>query len=339
MNSAEPFDWKARRVLVTGADGFVGGWLVKALVARGAAVCGLTGPKSPVAARPSRRHQMPVPAQVKFVRGSIVSIREMSRLVADLCIDTVFHLAATNINTGAGISPYRVFETNIRGAYTVLEACRLAPQPVRAVLASSKEVEACFLPAAERAYHPYMVSKAAAELAARGYRDTFRVPVAVARSDNIYGGGDFNWSRLIPGVIRAIARGERPVIRSDGSFARDYVYIDDAVAAYLAIGGRLHGPPSNTRLFRIATGRQTSVLDVVGKLLRAAGRPDLTPRVLNQATEERTDGPYRPDMERKELGWKSRVGVEEGLSQTWQWYRGFFERDAASAKRRTRRGS
>jgi CDP-glucose 4,6-dehydratase len=317
-----PVEWNSRRVLVTGADGFVGYWLANALAARGAQTLALIRPDSAGNEKLRRRE-----TGVKVVPGNITDAKFIFSLIADSAIEVVYHLAAINTNTGTGLSPYEIFETNIRGVYTVLEACRTAPKPARAVVASSKEVEDCFLPGGNRPHHPYMTSKAAAELVARAYGDTFNVCVALVRSDNLYGGGDFNWSRLVPGTIRALLRGETPVIRSHGQFQRDYVYIEDAVAAYLAIGARLDQPAVKGQLFRIATGSGTSVLAMVKQIARAAGLPDIEPRVLNEKSEERVDTFYLPEFEQTVLGWKCQYSLPEGLSRTCQWYRDFFRQN------------
>lgn len=312
--------WTSRRVLVTGADGFVGYWLANTLATRGAQTFALIGPNSPSDEKFRRRE-----TGIKVVQGNITDSDFISRLIADSAIEIVYHLAAINTNTGTDRSPYEIFETNIRGVYTILEACRTAPKPARAVVASSKEVEDCFLSGTNRKHHPYMTSKAAAELVTRAYGDTFGLPVALVRSDNIYGGGDFNWSRLVPGTIRAILHGETPVIRSSGLLQRDYVYVEDAVAAYVAIGERLDDSAVKGKLFRVATGLRTSVLDMVKQIARAAGRSDLKPQVLNEKSEERIDVFYTPEFEQTVLGWKSRHSLEEGLSRTCQWYRAFFK--------------
>jgi CDP-glucose 4,6-dehydratase len=314
--------WTSRRALVTGADGFVGYWLANALATHGAQTCALIGPNSPSEEKFRRRE-----TGIKVVQGNITDLNFISRLIADSAIEIVYHLAAINTNTGTDRSPYEIFETNIRGVYTILEACRTAPNPARSVVASSKEVEDCFMPGVNRSHHPYMASKAAAELVTRAYGDTFGLPVALVRSDNIYGGGDFNWSRLVPGTIHAILHGETPVIRSDGLFQRDYVYIEDAVAAYLAIGERLDDTAVKGKLFRVATGLRTSVLDLVKQIARAAGRSDLKPQVLNEKAEERIDVFYTPEFEQTVLGWKSRYSLEEGLSRTCEWYRNCFGED------------
>jgi CDP-glucose 4,6-dehydratase len=315
-------DWKSRRVLVTGADGFVGRWLVNALAERNARLCALvwSSREPDKSLAPSKL----LPG-VEIIHGDITDLDQMSRIIAGSGIDTVYHLAAININTGSKVSPYDVFETNVRGVYTILEACRLAPQAVSAIVSSSKEVEDCFKPNSNRKHHPYMTSKAAAELLSRAYTDTFEVPVALVRSDNLYGGGDFNWARLVPGTMRAVLNGQVPVIRSNGLFQRDYVYIEDAVAAYLAVGERLQDPAVKGQLFRIATGTGTSVLKVVKDIVRIAGWPQMEPRILNEKSEERVDSFYSPELERKVLGWSAQSSLEQGLQRTCDWYRNFFK--------------
>lgn len=309
-------------MLVTGADGFVGHWLVRALAGAGASVRALVWSGLKENAPALRRLQLP---GVEIVTGDITDLAFVSELLRRSRIDTVYHLAAININIGTAVSPYAVFETNLRGVYTLLEACRTAAHPVSAVLASSKEVEDCFLPATARKHHPYMASKAAAELVARAYHDTYSVPVVRVRSDNLYGGSDFNWARLVPGTIRSVLRGETPTIRSNGLLRRDYVYIEDAVAAYLAIGERLAAPRVRGNLFRIATGIGTSTLDVVRQITDALGRPELSPRVLNEKTEERVDSFYTPGLEGEVLGWQARFTLPEGVARTCAWYRDYFQ--------------
>jgi CDP-glucose 4,6-dehydratase len=310
------FDWATRRVLVTGANGFIGRWLVRALTERGTSVIALI----------RAGHENEFGGAVKGVRGDVTNLDLISSLLRDSQVDTVYHLAAINTNTGSSISPYDIFETNTRGTYTVLEACRRMSHPVGAIIASSKEVEDCFRPGNGRKHHPYMASKAATELIARTYFDTAGVSAALVRLDNIYGGGDFNWNRLVPGMMRVILRGETPVIRSNGLLQRDFVYVEDVVAAFLAIGGRLDNPDVQGKLFRVTTGAGTSVLEMVKQIALAAGRPDLKPQVLNEKTEERVDIFYTPELERKILGWSSQTSLHEGLSRTCQWYQDYFRK-------------
>jgi CDP-glucose 4,6-dehydratase len=302
--------------LVTGADGFVGRWLVQALTERGAQTWAFVWANSAPGNLFQARDNPPV-----VVSGDVTDLEKLSDLITSQGIDTVYHLAANNINTGAGISPYAVFETNLRGTYTVLEACRRAPRPPWAIVASSREVEDCFRPQVQRGLHPYMTSKAAAELVTGAYRDTYKVPGVLVRSDNLYGGGDLNWSRLVPSTIRAVLRGEPPVLRSSGDLQRDFVYIEDAIAAYLAVGERCSTGPLPDTIFRIATGTGVSVLDMVKEIANAAGRSDLQPRVLNENRNERVDKAYQPELEHRVLGWQPKFSLPSGLARTVAWYR------------------
>jgi CDP-glucose 4,6-dehydratase len=313
--------WASRRVLVTGAGGFVGRWLVAALHDRGAKVFAVT--RNATAA--VIKHSSEQGEAIAIISGDVTNLAGISQLIADELIDTVYHLAASNINTGNGISPYSVYETNLRGVYTVLEACRLSSEKPLAIIASSREVEDCFRAESSRRMHPYMTSKAAAELAARTYSDTFGLPVIIARSDNIYGGGDLNWARLIPNTIRTVLRGENPIIRSNGQLRRDYVYIEDVIAAYLAIGEKCRQPASPPKLFRISTGTSVSVLEIVHDIIKLAGHPELRPVILNENHDERVDVPYRPQLEFTALGWQSQSSLQAGLSHTIEWYRHFLE--------------
>ena len=304
-------------MLVTGAGGFVGKWLVQELAARGAMVHALLR-------APTSNQNDSTPAfgpKVHLVHDSVTDLPSLSQLVAGAKIEVIFHLAASNVNKGSEISPYDVYESNTRGVYTVLEAARRAPQAVRAIVASSKEVEDCFAADNPRKFHPYMTSKASAELITRAYADTYGLAAAVLRSQNIYGGGDFNPVRLIPNTIQAVLRGETPVIRGDGKTCRDYLYVEDAVAAFLALGSRLDDPALHGKLFRIATGASTSVLDVVKEIMRAAKLQDTNPRVLGEKCDSRVDVPYDPKFERATLGWRAQFTLAEGLQKTWSWYR------------------
>ncbi len=316
-------EWANRKVLVTGANGFIGPWLIRALTARGASVYALVRDGS-------KSVEKDFGAGVKVVHGDITNLELISRLIRDTEIDLVYHLAAINTNTGSSISPYDIFETNTRGTYTLLEACRRSERPVHAVIASSKEVEDCFRPGNGRKHHSYMASKASAELIAKTYFDTAGIAAAVVRLDNIYGGGDFNWNRLVPGMMRVILHGETPIIRSNGLLQRDYVYVEDAVAAFLAIGVRLNNPAVAGQLFRVTTGIGTSVLEMVRQISITAGKPDLKPQVLNEKTEERVDMVYTPEREREVLGWSSQISLTEGLARTWQWYERYFRNKPVS---------
>jgi CDP-glucose 4,6-dehydratase len=311
-------EWANRPVLVTGAGGFLGKWLVRELAARGSAVYALHRRGTPDGGK-----EAPAATghNVRIVHGSVTDLAQLSQLVADSKIEVIHHLAASNVNKGAGISPYDVYEINTRGVYTVLEAARLSPRPVRVVVASSREVEDCFAADNPRKFHPYMTSKASAELMTRAYADTYGLAATVLRPENLYGGGDVNWNRLIPNTIQAILRGETPIIRGDGQIRRDYLYVEDAVAAFLALGSRLSDPALKGKIFRIAAGSPASVLDVVNELMRIAGLKEANPTVLGQKCDSRVDLPYQSEFERATLGWQSRFSLAEGLQRTWDWYR------------------
>ncbi len=314
-------NWTSRRVLVTGADGFVGRWLVRVLSENGAQVLGLVWSGSSVAGETTR---VVDDHGSKVVRGDVRDYGFVSQLIEDSGVDLVYHLAAINTNTGPSILPYDVLDTNIRGVYTVLEACRTAPREVQLVVASSEEAGDCFMHNEGRKLHPYMTSKASAELLVRAYVDTYNLPAVVVRSSTVYGGGDFNWGRLIPGTIRAVLHGRPPVIRSNGLLQRDYVFIEDVVRGYLAIAMKMEQPAARGRLFHLATGISTSVLDAVNRICCITGRPDLKPQVMNEKYYERGSTSYVPVLEGDVLGWKSIYSLDAGLTQTCAWYREYF---------------
>jgi CDP-glucose 4,6-dehydratase len=309
--SAGELAWQGRSVFVTGAAGFVGSWLCDALAKRGARVTGLVRPDDQ--GGPWR----------PFLEASGVSIAPafvedppaIERIVRDCGAEAVFHLAAVNINVGTSVSPLVVFETNVRGTWSVLEACRVAGTVRRAVVASSREAEQ------PRKVHPYPASKISAELIARAYADTYELPVAISRSDNVYGGRDFNWNRLIPGTLRLLLNGEAPRLRSDGTLLRDYVYVDDMVDAYLRLAARAGDAGVRGEMFHFATGVGTSAQSVVAELCELAGTPQLRPVVLNETSGERVDPPRSTERERAVLGWTSAVSLHDGLRRTFDWYR------------------
>lgn len=307
-------------MFLTGAAGFVGGWLARSLLGRGARVRGLVLPRESGGA-PAKEL---VSAGVSLVVGGVEDPALLRNTVAEWQAEAVFHLAAINANFGAAVSPLELFDTNLRGTYGLLEACRAAGTVRRVVLASSAEAE---LPPrapkgpGDRARHPYQVSKVAAELVGQAFADTHGVPVAIARSDNLYGGGDFNWQRLIPGTILALHRGERPVLRSRGTSPRDYLFVEDMVEAYLATAARLDDPSVHGEVFHFATGVGTPALEVVSRLCALMEREDLVPVVRNDSPNERTDAPRSTERELRLLGWKSRVALDRGLEETVRWYR------------------
>lgn len=317
--------WRGRRVLVTGAAGFVGGWLVQRLLDCGSEVTALVRAAQARSVW-GRTHGARGP---RVVVGRVEDLDCVRSALDAGRVETVFHLAADNVNVGSEVSPLSLFETNIRGTYGVLEACRCCPTVRGVVLASSAEADGGPAAAGEpvRKRHPYEVSKVSAELIARSYADTYGLPLAIARCDNIYGGGDFNWRRLIPGTILALHEGRRPTLRSDGTLQRDYVFVRDMVEAYLRLAERLDDAAVRGGVFHFATGIGTSALAVVDRVRSLMGRPDLEPDVTRASLGERVDRIRSTERELRLLGWRSETGLEAGLAETVRWYQEHFGRD------------
>ena len=246
-------------------------------------------------------------------------------------VGEVFHLAAQAIVGTANRSPLGSWESNVRGTYTLLEACRTLGTVQRVVVASSDKAYGSHeeLPYREdfalQPRHPYDVSKACTDLIARSYAYSYGLPVAVTRLANVYGPGDLNWSRIVPDTARALARGERPVIRSDGESQRDYIYVEDAVDAYLAVAASLDRPELSGRAWNGGSGRPYRVLDVVRTLIAVSGR-DVEPDIQGEGTPAGEISRQYLDSSamRAELGWEPRWELERGLRATWEWYREYL---------------
>ncbi len=260
------------------------------------------------------------------VAASATDLPALAELIENRKISTVFHLAAVNANRGAGASPYTLLETNIRGTYTLLEACRTATSMPRVVVLSSREAEHCFDRRRAGSLHPYAASKASAELIAGSFADTFGLKVVALRTGNIYGGGDLNWNRLIPSTIRAFLTGQRAVISDSVHAQRDYIHVDDVVAACLAAATHADGLQLNDGLIRISTGLLTSTAEIVQKLASATGRPDLALATLGEvAPKPLISRPVVLDQAQP-IGWQSTISLEHGLSKTVAWYRRYLIR-------------
>jgi CDP-glucose 4,6-dehydratase len=313
--------WHGRNVLVTGAGGFVASWICEALVGLGANVVGIV--RDSTAERSLRLHG--IDDRVNLVHGSIVDYVLVERAINEHDVDTCFHIAAQPLVGVANRSPLSTFESNIRGTWNVLEACRLSKTITRVVVASSDKAygDQPVLPYREDTSllgrYPYDASKVCTDVLARSYAATFDLPVAVTRCANIYGGADFNWSRLIPGTIRSILSGDEPVIRSDGTPERDYLYIADAVDAYLTLAQHAHEEGVRGGAFNFGSNCPVSALNLVEHILAAAGS-SLRPRVLGQAKGEIDRQFLDSSLARQRLGWEPRVGLPEGLRHSINWY-------------------
>jgi len=312
-----------RSVFVTGAYGLLGSWLVKALIEQGARTTVLKRDavvRSALVVEGTER-------QVNVVHGDICDADLIERAVGEYEVDTVFHLAAQTIVGIANTAPLSTFETNVRGTWTVLEACRHLGVR-RVVVAASDKAYGIHdrLPYQEdfplQPRYPYDVSKAATDMIARSYWHTFGLPVAVTRFANLYGGGDLNLSRLVPEAALAAIEGRRPVIRSDGTLERDFLYVEDAVEAYLAISRLLDEGVGAGEAFNAGGDEPHSVLEVVELMCRVAGT-GVEPDVRGSGTPpgEITRQWVDSSKLRRLSGWAPRVSLEEGLRRTIAWYR------------------
>jgi CDP-glucose 4,6-dehydratase len=314
--------WARRRVLVTGAAGFIGSWLVKELLARGSRVTALVlaeDPRSPFFRDGDAR-------RCAVVMGRL----EDRRAVAEAArgADTIFHLAAQTLVEPARAAPLETFESNIRGTYNLLEACRAAGRTVRRVVFASSDKAygaQSRLPYREAAplagRQPYEVSKSCGDLLAQAYFHSYGLPVAVARCGNVYGGGDLHWSRIVPGTIRSLLRGERPILRSDGKDRRDYVYVKDVVRAYLLLADALERKRLAGECFNFGPNRPMTVLAVASAIARLMGsrlKPDIRATARGEIRHQYLSSAKASRV----LGWRPSYSLEEGLRETIAWYRG-----------------
>ena len=318
--------WQDRPTLVTGGTGLVGGWVVRRLLRAGADVVCLVRDWVP----DSEFERAGLAKQVKVVRGDVCDQALLERVCGEYEIDTVLHLAAQTLVPVANRNPVATFESNIQGTWALLEACRRSPKVKGIVLASSDKAygDADKLPYDEntplQGRHPYDVSKSCADLIAQSYATTYGLPVAITRCGNFYGPGDLNWNRIVPGTIRSVQRGERPVIRSDGTHIRDYFYVEDGAAAYLMLAEKLANDPSlRGEAFNFSNETQVTVLDLVNKLLDLLGSR-LTPDVRNEASHEIKHQSLSAAKARDRLGWRPLFTLEDGLRKTVSWYGNFL---------------
>lgn len=314
--------WQDRAVFVTGATGMLGGWLVRRLQAAGASVVCLVRDWVPQC----ELARTGLIEEVTVVRGSVEDRDLIERALGEYEIEIVFHLAAQAIVPIANRNPISTFETNVRGVWNMLEACRRSPKIRSIVLASSDKAygDQPTLPYSEdmplHGQYPYDVSKSCADLIAQSYAKTFKLPVAITRCGNFYGGGDLNWNRVVPGTIRSVIRGQRPVIRSDGNCVRDYFYIEDATSAYMLLAESLYCKPELQGLaFNFSNENQISVLELVNLILHKMGS-DLPLEIQNQATNEILHQYLNSERARMLLNWAPEFTLEQGLERTIAWY-------------------
>lgn len=321
-----PF-WQDRPVAITGATGFLGSHVTRLLSELGAEVVILVRdevPPTPVVDEWRRD-------RVSVVRGDVRDQEVLERLLGEYQVDAVFHLAAQTQVQTANRNAVSTLDSNIRGAWTVLEACRRTPTVARVVLASSDKAYGSQpeLPYTEDmpllARHPYDVSKACADLIALSYHTAFGVPVSVTRCGNFFGPGDTNWERLVPGTSRSLLRGERPIVRSDGSPTRDYLHVVDGALAYLCVAEAFDGDaPVAGEAFNFSTETPLAVRELVALMIEVSGRPELEPDVRASAQHEIDHQFLSAEKARKVLGWSPKFTMQEALADTYAWYGRFL---------------
>ncbi|WP_406627193.1 GDP-mannose 4,6-dehydratase [Bacillus subtilis] len=319
--------WKNKNVFVTGCTGLLGSYLVKELIDQGANVTGLVRDHVPQ----SNLYQGEHIKKMNIVRGSLEDLAVIERALGEYEIDTVFHLAAQAIVGVANRNPISTFEANILGTWNILEACRKHPLIKRVIVASSDKAygDQENLPYDEnmplQGKHPYDVSKSCADLISHTYFHTYGLPVCITRCGNLYGGGDLNFNRIIPQTIQLVLNGEAPEIRSDGTFVRDYFYIEDAVQAYLLLAEKMEANNLAGEAFNFSNEIQLTVLELVEKILKKMNS-NLKPKVLNQGSNEIKHQYLSAEKARKLLNWTPAYTIDEGLEKTIEWYTEFFKK-------------
>lgn len=319
--------WAGRSVFVTGGTGLVGSWLVKKLLAAGAQVALLVKDTHPLS-EISRSGDM---ARVAVTYGTLEDFGTLEHVINLHDVDTVFHLGAQTQVLAAHRFPLQTFEANVRGTYNLLEACRVHPELVkRIVVASTDKAYGAqkVLPYTEatplEARSSYDVSKSCADLISQSYSHTYGLPLAITRFGNVYGGGDWNQNRIVPHTICSLAQGRRPIMRSDGTPLRDYIYVEDVAEAYMRLAERLDDPAVVGQAFNFSHGVPVSVLQIVATLRKLMGREDLQPLIQNTARGEIPEQYLDATKAKRLLQWTPRFGLDEGLQHTIAWYLAFL---------------
>ena len=325
--------WKDKRVLITGVGGFVGSNLAEELVDRGALVVGIIKNHIPN----SNLSYTKTDRRIKKVFGDLTNFEIVDRAMNEYKIDTVFHLAALPLVTAAIQNPELTLHSNIIGTLNILEAARKSKSIERVIIASSGSVygKQKSFPYTEefslKAKYPYDVSKACSEMIAQSYWHTYNLPVGITRFCNIYGGGDLNFDRIIPGTIQSVIKNKRPIIRSDGSPIHQYVYIGDVVDGYLTFAEKLNSNKLKGEAMNFGSEEKISALQLVEKIIRLSGK-ELEPDIRGTVKGE-IDGRYlSSEKVKKLLGWYAKVKLDEGLKKTIKWYRDYFKKDCSVIK-------
>jgi CDP-glucose 4,6-dehydratase len=318
--------WKNKNVFVTGATGLLGPWLTKKLIDGKAKVTILMRDWVP----DSNVVLLDLLKKVNVIHGQLEDYWILERALNEYEIDTCFHLGAQAIVGTANRSPLSTFESNIKGTWNILEATRHSSLVKRIVVASSDKAYGPqkTLPYTEemelRGLHPYDVSKSCSDLIALSYFHTYKIPLAITRCGNFYGGGDLNFNRIVPGTIKSLILDESPIIRSDGTFLRDYIYIEDAVDGYLCLAEALDREEIRGEAFNFGTGKPVRVLDLVQKIIDVSGKSHIKPTILSKGTNEIREQYLSSTKAKEILGWESKYPLETALQKTYQWYEKFL---------------
>ena len=327
--------WEDRKVFVTGASGLLGSWMVEELLNEGANVTCLLRDWVPG----SKFVSSGTANKANIVHGQLEDYDLLVRVINEYEIDTVFHLAAQTIVGTASRSAISTFDSNIRGTWNLFEACRVCPKLIeRIIFASSDKAYGAHenLPYTEdmalQGRFPYDVSKSCADLIAQSYFHSYGMPIAITRCVNLFGGGDLSFNRLVPGTIASALKGQRPIIRSNGKFVRDYFFVMNAVEGYMKLAEKMPDDAINGQAFNFGYGEPLSVLGLVDEILGVMGRRDLEPIILNEASNEIVNQYLDCSKAKRMLGWEPRYSREEGLRQTISWYEQFLTPDTLSAQ-------
>lgn len=320
-------NWKNKNIFITGADGFIGGWLAKKFVEKEANVIILVRDIKKEAA-----HKLfNLEERITQAQGDLADYSLLERVLNEYSIDSCFHLAAQALVQIANKSPLSTFESNIKGTWNLLEACRNTKTIERVIIASSDKAYGIQkkLPYTEESpllgLYPYDASKACADILSRCYFVSYGLPVAVTRNANTYGGGDLNFSRIIPDAIRCVLQEKEFVIRSDGTPERDYMYVEDAVRGYTTLAENIETKEVKGKAFNFGTGKPISVISLFKKIAQLCGKPDVRPKILGSAKNEIDKQYLAIGRAREILKWRPRYTIERGLEETINWYRKYFE--------------
>ena len=318
--------WNGRNAFVTGADGFVGSWLAKALADNGANVTVIVRDVK----KASNLDVMQIRGKVNIVLGDIIDYKICGRIINEYEIDTCFHLAAQAIVGIANKSPLSTFESNIKGTWNILEACRMSSSVKRIVVASSDKAYGSQknLPYTEESpllgSYPYDASKACADILAQSYFKSYGLPISITRNANTYGGGDMNLSRIIPDMIISLLKDRQPVIRSDGTPERDYMYAKDAVHAYLTLAENIGRKGVAGEAFNFGSGKPVSVIQLYQKIASLLGK-SMKPKILGKATREIDRQYLSIEKAKRALKWQPKYSLGEGLAETIGWYKNYLK--------------